>query len=101
MCSAKESNFDLVKEYLSNYSNVHLYKGFFPATSTPVKDKRFAFVNLDVDIYQSTLDSLAFFYPRMNTGGAPGVIKAFEEFMQDKPEAYFNLSESQLLIVKN
>lgn len=98
-----------VKAYLSEYNNVHYYKGLFPNTSAPVEDKRFAFVSLDVDLYSSTLDSLRFFYPRMSIGGiimshdyvsADGVRQAFDTFFQDKPEPIIELSGSQCLIVK-
>lgn len=84
-----------VKNNLKNYSNIYFYKGLFPLTAEPVKDRIFSFVHLDVDIYKSTLDCLDFFYPRMSRGGvivshdyygAKGVTKAFDEFFADKPE---------------
>jgi len=31
-------------------------------------DKTFLFVHVDVDLYEPTRDSIAFFYPRMNLG---------------------------------
>ena len=54
-------------------------------------------VHVDVDLYEPTLASLAFFYPRMNPGGVmvcddygfttcPGATKAVDEFLHDKPE---------------
>jgi len=57
----------------------------------------YSFVCLDVDLYESTLESLKFFYPKMEKGGiiydedhgmpsCPGVDKAFSEFFSDKPE---------------
>jgi len=59
-----------IKRYLKKYNSVHFYKGLFPYTSGPVKNKKFSFVNLDVDLYKSTLSGLAFFYPRMSKGGS-------------------------------
>lgn len=102
-------SFEGVKNYLKKYPNVFFYKGIFPSTADPVKDKNFSFVNLDADLYKSTLDSLEFFYPRMNRGGmiishdyiSPfGVRKAFEEFFKDKPEPVIELLNSQCLVVK-
>lgn len=58
-----------VKIYLKKYQNVYFYKGLFPLTAKPIRNKRFSFVNLDVDLYESTLSCLKFFYPRMNGGG--------------------------------
>lgn len=105
-----------VEQYLQSYPNVTLYKGFFPATAGPVEDKRFSFVHLDVDLYRPTLESLAFFYPRMTKGGLiighdyrdiprfhdSGVKKAFDEFFVDKPEVVIELLDgSQCLVVKS
>ncbi len=104
-----EVKLEEVKSYLKKYSNVYFYKGFFPSTAKPIKDKKFSFVNLDVDIYESTLSCLKFFYPRMSKGGiiishdyinAIGVRKAFERFFRDKKEPIIELSGSQCLIVK-
>ncbi len=98
-----------VKNYLKKYPNVYFYKGIFPFTTEPVKDKIFSFVNLDVDLYKPTLDSLKFFYPKMSRCGiiishdyigAPGVKRAFDEFFKDKPEPIIEISSSQCLIVK-
>lgn len=103
------ASFNEVKSYLNGYKNVYFYKGIFPATAEPVRHKRFSFVNLDVDIYESTRDRLEFFYPRMNRGGviilhdyigALGVGKAIDEFFKDKPEPIIEMFGSQCLVVK-
>lgn len=100
---------DLVKTYLSAYKNVTFNQGIFPKTAEPFKNKSFAFVNLDVDLYRSTLDCLDFFYPRMVVGGIIlshdysmliGVRKAFNEFFLDKAELVIELSTNQCLVVK-
>lgn len=97
------------KKYLSEYRDVHFYKGYFPDTAAPIYYKKFSFVNLDADLYDSTLDSLKFFYPRMNKGGiiivhdyygGKGVMKAVDEFFIDKTEPVIELSGTQCLIVK-
>jgi len=99
-----------VKKCLRQYRRVHFYKGYFPGTSAPVKNKKFSFVHLDVDIYESTLGSLAFFYPRMSRGGviishdypgSTGVKKAFDEFFADKPEIIIEVPVcDQCIVVK-
>lgn len=98
-----------VKTYLKKYSNVYFYKGLFPSTAEPIKNKRFSFVNLDVDLYKSTLSCLEFFYSKMNMGGviishnytdSPGVRKAVDDFFEEKPEPIIELSGTQCLIVK-
>ena len=97
------------QENLKKYSNVFFYKGIFPETSDSIKDTKFSFVHLDVDIYKSTIDALNFFYPRMNKGGVilihdyvmcTGIKKSVEEFLLDKPERYIAVG-NQCYIVKD
>ncbi len=68
------------------------------------------FVNLDVDTYASTRDSLEFFYPRLLPGGilmshdyaqAEGVREAFDEVLRSKPESIIELPESQCMFIKH
>jgi len=98
-----------VRKYLEGF-RVQIYKGMFPATARPVTSRSFAFVHLDVDLYESTKACLDFFYPRMPKGGIlishdfarrdAGVHRAFEEFFADKPEPVIELSGDQGMIVK-
>jgi len=101
--------FKQVQHYLKKYPHLHFYKGIFPLTAGPIKNTTFSFVHLDLDIYQSTLDALIFFYPRMSPGGviishdyinAPGVNQAFNQFFIDKPESIVELPSSQCLVIK-
>jgi O-methyltransferase len=103
------SSYEDVKAYLSKFENVNLYKGLFPGTAGPVAENKFSFVHLDLDLYESTLDSLEFFYQRMVIGGcimshdystAPGVKKAFDDFFREKKEPIIELSGTQCLIIK-
>ena len=104
-----KSSLEDVKHYLAGYKNVYFYKGLIPSTFGHVKDKSFSFVHLDVDLYESTLNCLKFFYPRMSRcgviishdyPGAFGVTKAFDEFFEDKPEPLIRVTDNQCLIVK-
>ena len=103
------ASLESVKRYLNNYPNIHFYKGLFPATAETIKGKKFSFVHLDVDIYESTLNCLTFFYPRMSRGGViishdrgvDVVRKAFDEFFDDKPEIIIEpYMTSQNLVIK-
>jgi len=103
------ASYDDVKKYLSTDPNVSFYKGIFPATSDPIKDKTFSMVNLDVDTYESTKQCLEFFYSRMSPGGillshdyitAPGVKKAFDNFFDGKAEPVLETAGSQCIVVK-
>lgn len=104
-----KSSLEFVQNNLKGEENIRFYKGIFPDTAAPISERKFSFVNLDVDIYQTTKDALDFFYPRMSKGGIilshdysyyDGVKKAFDEFFVDKPEPIIALCESQCLVVK-
>ena len=102
-----------VRAYLAGYENVYFHPGVFPASATAIAPANlvFQFVHLDVDLYQSTLDGLKFFYPRLATGGVlishdyndatvPGVRQAFDTFMSGKPEPLVELEGTQVLLRK-
>lgn len=97
-----------VAQYLAEF-RVEFHKGYFPFTAEAVKDHVFSFVHLDVDLYEGTLASLQFFYPRLSPGGilishdyllADGVKAAFMEFFANKPEPVLELIGDQCMIVK-
>jgi O-methyltransferase len=97
-----------VQQYLARYSDLHFHAGLFPQTSGPVRDTRFSFVHLDVDLYQGTLSGLEFFWPRMAAGGvilshdystSPGVRTAFDEFFSNTVPV-IPLAHSQCLVVR-
>ncbi len=109
----RDTTLDRVKSYLQKFQNLLFFEGTFPKSASSLKDRklRFSFVHLDVDLYKSTLDSLAFFYPRMAKGGVivshdynaiscPGVKKAFQKFFANKPEKIIPLWETQCLVIK-
>lgn len=106
--SMYKSNKKEVEERLSKYKNVHIYKGLFQENNHLIKNKKFVFVNLDIDLYKGTKDCLEFFYNRMSKNGilishdyhAQGVRKAFDEFLEDKPEEIIRLPLSQCMIIK-
>jgi hypothetical protein len=94
---------DLVRENLGEFPRVTLLKGWIPERFQEVADRRFAFVHIDVDLAQPTLDSLTFFYPRMNPGGVivcddygyttcPGATAVVDQFLSDRPEKMLSLS---------
>jgi O-methyltransferase len=97
-----------VQEYLKGLP-VEFHKGRFPESAGSLQASRFSFVHLDVDLYQSVLDCLGFFYPRLNPGGilvchdylhVEGVTQAIAKFFADKPEGPIELIGHQVMVVK-
>jgi O-methyltransferase len=82
-----------------------IHKGWFEDTLPDELPEKICFAHLDGDLYDSTLVSLKYVYPRLSKGAVcliddycdpninpdgwnylPGVKKACDEFMADKPE---------------
>ncbi len=89
---------------------VEFHPGLFPASAANLGDYRFSFVHLDLDLYDSTLAALEWFWPRLEPGGillshdyplAEGVVRAFHQFFDSRPEPFLPLSGNQCLAVKS
>jgi len=100
-----------VRENLSEFKNFTIYRGWIPDRFNEVADKRFSFVHIDVDLYEPTKDSIAFFYDRLNPGGVmllddygfsscPGAKLAADQFFTSKQEKIVMLPSGQALIVR-
>jgi hypothetical protein len=100
-----------VRNTFQAWPNVQILPGWIPDRFLEVKARNFALVHIDVDLYQPTLDSLEFFYPRLKrhgmivcddygSGAYPGARKAMDEFFADKSEKPIELPQGQAFVVK-
>ena len=101
-----------VSAVLSEFGFCKLYRGWVPDRFSEVADRRFALVHVDVDLYQPTLDSLRFFFPRLKNGGVlvvddygwrdfPGAGKAVDEFRAEcQHRLFYELPVGSAFIVK-
>ncbi|HJW29970.1 MAG TPA: TylF/MycF/NovP-related O-methyltransferase, partial [Saprospiraceae bacterium] len=91
-----------VMKNLREFDRVKFYKGWIPHRFEEVSNRTFSFVHVDVDLYDPTLASIAFFYDRLNMGGifvcddygfltCPGATTAIQEFLVSKPEKMVSL----------
>ena len=107
------SNDQFVKnEVLKDFKFVEIFKGWIPEKFNKVKDKKFSFVHIDVDLYEPTLQSLEFFFPRLieggiivcddyNSFGFDGAKKAWDEFFnKNKVKINFSPTVSGSFIIK-
>lgn len=96
---------------VGHLQNVRIYEGWIPERFDEVGHLTFKLVHIDVDLYQPTKESLAFFYPRLNPGGVivlddygstkcSGAYHACNEYIADKPEYIVHLPTGQGIIVK-
>ena len=89
-----------VGKVLENFNFVKLYKGWIPDRFEEIRDRKFSFVHIDVDLYEPTRDGLDFFFPRLVERGGividdygmtqfPGCKKAVDEFLNRNECALF------------
>lgn len=64
----RDTSVSYVKSILPHPETAIFKVGYFPDTANNIDDK-FVFVNIDVNLYTTTLAALEFFYPRMEKGG--------------------------------
>lgn len=107
LCSPQKT----LERNLAAFSRLKVYPGWIPGRFDEVAEVAFSFVHIDVDLYQPTLDSIAFFYPRTTRGGilvcddygylnCAGAKQACDEFMADKPEPLIHLPTGQAVVFK-
>jgi O-methyltransferase len=64
----RDTGVDRVLDRVGRSPNVVAKPGYVPATFDGLEHERFAFVLLDLDLYDPTVASLEFFYPRLEPG---------------------------------
>lgn len=64
----QDTSVDQVMARMPHPDKVLVHKGMFPDSVAGIEDS-FAFVSLDVDLYEPTLAGLEYFYPRLSPGG--------------------------------
>lgn len=84
---------DKVLAIMPHPESITVKPGFFPESLEGLEE-RFCLVSLDVDFYQTTLDGLHYFWPRLEKGGylmlhdwgspkLPGVAKALADYEKE------------------
>lgn len=103
---------ETVQGNLSNFSRrFRTWPGWIPQRFEEVSDRRFAFVHIDVDLYEPTRDCLSFFYPRLERGGilvcddygsltCPGARQAMNEFFAKRQEQVIEVTSGQGFVFK-
>ena len=97
---------------LAEHNFITFKPGWIPTTFAGLEAMRFAFVHIDVDLYQPVRDSLNFFYERLAPGGIiqiddynfvdwPGTKTAVDEFLPTaKPSFFFALPLGGAFLIK-
>ncbi|PID02607.1 hypothetical protein CSV67_08200 [Sporosarcina sp. P2] len=64
-----DTSIDIVINKVTNKERIVVKKGYFPDTTEGLKNERFSFVSIDVDLYKPTYEGLCYFYERLSKGG--------------------------------
>ena len=99
--------------FVGKSPNIKYIKGYFPESLTKEHDSKYAFINLDADLYKPTKAALEYFYPRLSEGGViiihdynhnwQGNRKAVDEFIETIPETIIEIPDwkGSAMIIKN
>lgn len=102
-----------IKNHLSKHKcSINLLKGWIPKPFVEINNRNFCFAHIDVDLYESTYDSLIFIYPKMVKGGiilfddygfpmCTGARLAIDEYLQNKTEPLIPLPSGQAILIKS
>jgi len=116
----KDTDQASVSHYLQEFDNKTFVPGIFPESvmNRPDLDQvRYSFVHLDVDLYESTIAALTYFFPKIVPGGrlvshnynlkdtdggnTPGVKRAFDEFFSHCSSIVIEIAETQCIVIKS
>jgi O-methyltransferase len=64
-----DTSLESVRQFVLSNGPAEFHAGFIPDTFAGLAASRIAFAHIDLDIYQSILDSLDFIWPRLTSGG--------------------------------
>jgi O-methyltransferase len=99
----------LVRGYFHEFPDAQIVAGWIPEVFARLPEDRWAFVHLDLTLYEPTLASLAYFHPRMSPGGVilcagsifcPGVERAFDEYCTANRLAYVQLAHRFYALIR-
>lgn len=102
---------DEVRRNLAEFPGARFHPGWIPERFASVAERRFAFVHVDVDLYEPTRESFRFFYPRLAPGGillcddygfttCPGATRAIDEGLAGRVERFVSLPDGGGFLVK-
>ncbi len=100
---------ELVRGFFSEFPEVGICAGWIPQVFATLPERDWAFVHLDVTLYEPTLAALEYFYPRLNAGGViicdgsifcPGAKKAWDEFCARRELPFVVLGNRESILIK-
>ena len=105
------SKLDDVQAVLREFPGITYHPGWIPNVLETIPENRWAFVHIDVDLYDPTLSCLEYFVPRLEAGGVivnddfssplfPGGGEAWRAYFERSKSPYVVLDSGQAVYVK-
>ncbi|MDB5808386.1 MAG: methyltransferase [Betaproteobacteria bacterium] len=100
---------ELVRSYFREFPGVNICAGWIPPVLNTLPESAWAFVHLDVTLYEPTLAALEHFFPRLTPGGViicdgsifcPGAKKAWDEFCTRRNLPFIVLGNRESILIK-
>jgi len=99
-----------VRNTLRDFPRTSIHQGWIPGVLGKLPETRWAFVHIDVDLYEPTRDCLEYFFPRLCVGGVivcddyvaplfPGAQRAWDRFCEQRNLPFVVLDTGQSVIL--
>ena len=106
-----DTSADLVRSFFSpEFPGAAVHAGWIPDVFSSLPECAWAYVHLDLSLYEPTLAALEYFYPRLSEAGAilcdssifcPGVEAAVVQFCERMSLPYLVLGHREYVLTKN
>lgn len=106
-----DTSLEAVRAVVGGEAFIDYRPGWIPESFAGLEERRWCFAHIDLDLYQSILDCLAYVWPRLSPGGVvvfddyglascPGARRAVDTFFAGRPEKPLALMTGQALVFK-
>ena len=101
---------DLVRGFFREFPGARIHEGWIPGVFDTLPGGAWAYVHLDLTLYEPTLDALRYFHPKLSPGGViacdgsafcPGVQKALDDFSAEADAPYVMLGYREAIFLKS
>lgn len=100
---------ELVRGYFAGFPQARISAGWIPKVFASLPEQAWAFVHLDLTLYEPTLAALEYFHPRLSRGGVifadgsifcPGAEKAVDDYCANNNVPYVTLGYREMVILR-
>ncbi len=100
---------ELVRGFLTGFPRARISAGWIPKVFASLPEQAWAFVHLDLTLYEPTLAAMEYFHPRLSSGGVifadgsifcPGAEKAVDDYCVRNGIPYVTLGHREMVIIR-